>query len=148
MISEKSQDIASSLLLLAASGGLWLYMSQWPAKSALYPKFILGGIAAFSFISLILNLLEKNNEGKSDLPDAESLKRLLKFLSLVLAYAVLIPILGWVISSAIYLCSYVKLNMGFKPKSFIIIIVSLLVFRWLLSRFMYLEMPSGIIGLW
>ncbi len=148
MINEKRQDMLASVILLSGSFGLWAMMRTWPAKSALYPKFILGTISVFSVILLLQSIFKKDSGTESALPDLSVLKRLVSFIVFVVVYAALIPLIGWVVSSSLYICYYVKRDIGFKPRIFALVVICLVIFRIVLTRMLYITMPSGVFGLW
>ncbi len=148
MIDEKRQDMLVGAVLLSGSFTLWSMMKTWPAKSAMFPKFILGTLAVFSVILLLQTFFKKGSNGESALPGLHSLKRLTVFIVFVLAYTALIPLIGWVTSTSLYICYYVKRDIGFKPWIFALVVTCLIISRIVLTRVLYITMPPGILGLW
>lgn len=151
-------DIISSLSLLAFAGLLYIFSGDFPREAAGYPHALLGLLAGLAIIQLATAIVRRKRQAtssgaspgkdnKSTVPEG-LLGRVLVTGILIIAYVALIPILGYAVSTLIFLLGLMwRLN----PKRHMIwlyagVAVAATVILYIsFGRFLSVWLPKGIL---
>jgi hypothetical protein len=144
-------------LLLAAAYAVdaWQTLSfgRWHKPgAAIFPI----AVAALMALSAISVLLERHG-GADDpatfaLPDGDDLRRLLSVLVAFAIYFLVMPILGNMIASALFLLASMWLLSDDPNRSIVRLaiyaVVIAIIFEWFFVRLLKVQMPAGVFKLW
>jgi hypothetical protein len=146
-------------LLLAAAYAVdaWQTLSfgRWHKPGAAIFPIAVAALMALSAISVLL----ERHRGADDpmpatfaLPDGADLRRLLSVLAAFAIYFVVMPILGNMIASALFLLASMWLLSDDPNRSIVRLaiyaIVIAIIFEWFFVRLLKVQMPAGVFKLW
>jgi putative tricarboxylic transport membrane protein len=152
-IANKRDFFSGVIIIVFVAYGFFL-LRGIPTKAAIFPQFMLAGMGVLAIILSISSVnwkikVKDDNNGKKlsskSVPRVEG--KLLIFLCMLVVglYVLLMPVLGFLISTALFIFTILFLQ-GMK-RYFLMLIISLLtaIVVFLLFRtIMYISLPSGI----
>lgn len=154
------RDLICGLILILFSVSAFIYLTDLPFRAAIFPQVMLAGI--FSLASLLIlkslniffktqSLPESGKAGaaaetpKQDQTNPEDKKALVATLVSITLYIVLMPVLGFLLSSILFLFTilFVLKMRRYFLMAFLAILTSSLVFV-VFKTVMYISLPGGI----
>ena len=146
-----------NLLAAAYAVDAWQTLSfgRWHKPgAAIFPI----AVAALMALSAISVLLERNGDADDPmpatfaLPAGADLRRLLSVLAAFAIYFVVMPVLGNMIASALFLLASMWLLSDDPNRSIVRLaiyaIVIAIIFEWFFVRLLKVQMPAGVFKLW
>ena len=163
-MTKKFEDIIAGILLLIVSIVVFVFSNKIPRLvittigPAFMPKLVAIGMGVFSCLLIVKSLQiptvaqknEKRQVGQTSLLDFVRLHIDLVTIALLFLYAIGIAVLGFLVSTIIYLFLHINL-MGINKKQNLLValVVSISIsvgVYMLFSKVLYVMLPSGILG--
>lgn len=155
MLKSLHHDIYTGAIILIASVLFSLNMSRLPTDARVYPLFVIG-LLIFLSILLIIDGIKKtkkenNNEQVNYSNDEEKLKlKTLKMPTIIFAstvlYVILMPIIGFFVSTSFLLIAVMIILKNKNVLSYIGVVLITNIFIYLLFvQMLHVRLPQGIL---
>lgn len=137
-------NLILSIVLIAISGLVYLMISQLPREASLYPIFVTTLFLLLSIILLFKTYFKKEDEETTVFKSIE-LKQIVFVLIASGLYIALINIIGYVVSTALYVLS-ILIGLKLDKKKSIFISFGFCIFVYVLFKVLLkVPLPRGII---
>lgn len=140
--------------------GVWALTTDLPAEAAAYPRFVLTLLFIATGIYTVKGLFrlrqsvtrdvastDRNTAeariGSPDNSSGESKKRLLVFIMGTIAYAVLIPLLGFDLITAVFLMVSLRYFTDVKVTGLVVVGVLPFILQWVTAAGLGVTLPEG-----
>lgn len=155
MLKQLHHDVYAGVVILVTSLFFLVQAKEFPERAALFPYLILGLILFFSVLLLINGIRKTTMRKKNiDVPSADDEERLtfemikmpVLLLVTVTAYVVLINILGFFVSTALFMIGILYLLKLRSLKTYVLTISFMLLFIYLLFvKLLHVFLPTGLL---
>lgn len=145
---ERSNELAA-LLLLGLSLAVFVVTAKFPESpntgspgAAFFPRLIVAGIAVLAVVQLIQSA--RADETRTHVVDAETTKRVAAVTAFLVAYAALMPLLGFLVDTAAFLVLFGRYSgVDDVGRSVGIALVSTLVLYYAFVDFLNVPLPES-----
>lgn len=145
----RKSDRIASLLLLAICAFLFIEAKKFSPLSALFPRVVLGILAALSLLLFFLSFLRKKDGGAFDAAAFRHVPTLLS-LAMMVVWGLLIPVVGFLVTSVVF---FTAMTLYLDRKATVRkrlgragITVTVTVVFWLFfTKVLYVPFPQGIL---
>lgn len=155
MLKQLHHDVYAGIVILAVSIYFLVQAREFPERAALFPNLILG-LFIFFAILLLINGVRKMALQKRDLdvPAADEEERLtismikmpILILVVVTAYVFLINVLGFFVSTALFMVGILYMLQLRSLKMYLLTIIFTLLFIYLLFvKLLHVFLPTGLL---
>lgn len=146
--------MSAIIIMIVCAAGIW-QSTTYPARAAEWPLWMWGMLAALSAV-LLFNSLRRPSasaqakppsaDNQPALPSASRAKRIATNISLIVAYIVLVSVLGFYTATGLYLCIHMY-YLGIRPvwKIGAVTMGTLAVFYGLFEAFLGVLVPHGLV---
>lgn len=146
---KENKIVAAVVFVLFAAAGVAAFSFKSTAK--IFPLFccVLGMVcSAALFISVVTKEHKAKPVFQAKAVDAQTRKKMIIMVALIAAYVILISLIGWTISSLLFMLA-VSLYMGvpgMSRKKIVLISIAVIVVYYLIFKsFMNINLPTGLL---
>ena len=153
---EHVREIVTALVCLALWGAVWYITTDFPDRARTYPRFVLGSLIVLSSIHLIQATVRLVRSAKTSAADEVAPvseeptpePRTLRLFALIagsIAYVLLMPVVGFMVTTVAFLTLGVCLSIGWSLKR-IMAVTGITVFLYVVVAVLLgIRVPSGIL---